>query len=223
MAKTFTDMVSNVATDIIDTSAEMQSIIGRYINNRYRQVLRATNFEVIDDDYTIATVVGTQTYSLPANFGKELYVVSSTNNRRLDRTTFNELGTHYQNQLTEQGTPVQYVIFRDDSDTQKVLLFPIPDAIETLKVPYIVKIRTDLSGTDTPINDFADLLEVGATADAWRYKRQFTKARSMDVLFDQMLDEYMWDAENQENDPHQFSADSDDYPRQQPYYYVRER
>ena len=38
MAKTFTDIVSNIAIDIQDTDSQMKSIIGRYVNDRYRQV-----------------------------------------------------------------------------------------------------------------------------------------------------------------------------------------
>ena len=221
MSKTFTDIVANIATDIQDTTAEMKTIIGRYVNDRYRQVFRATNFEIVDHDYTISVVAATQTYSLPANFGKEMYVVDKTNNKRLKRTTFNQLGYDYPDQLDQSGQIDQYVIYRDDSNNLKIYFFKNPSENVTVGMPYIVRPRTDLSGTDEPINDFGDLIETGAKADALRYKRQYQKAGAMEVMFDSMLDEYMWDQENQENDPHQFTASDDDYPRQRDIYWTR--
>ena len=44
-------------------------------------------------------VAGTQSYALSTDFGKELYAVDTTNNTRLDRTTFNALGNDYAAQL----------------------------------------------------------------------------------------------------------------------------
>lgn len=211
MSKTFQDIVDAVASDIQDTDAEMKSIIGRYVNNRYRMILRTTNFNIVNDGYTITIVAGTQSYDLPSDFGKELYVVF--NQRVIERTDFNRLGTDFASSLAESGEPTHYIIFRDESGTNKIYLYKNPNASGTLYIPYTVKVRTDLSDTDEPLNDFADLLEIGATADAWRYKRQFNKARSLDVQFDMELDRYMWDEENQENQTNVFTGNKDDYHR----------
>lgn len=213
MAKTFENIVTNVSNDIGDTSAEMQSIIGVYVNNRYRQVLRTTNFTIVNDDYTISVSSGTDSYTLPTDFGKELYAVDTTNNRNLRRTTFNLLADEFSDSLNEAGTVDQYIVFRDDSNNQKVKFFRNPSSNITVAFPYTVNIRTDLSSTDVPVNDFADLLELGAKADAWRYKRQFAKAAQFDVMFDSELDNYMWYEANQENERALFTGNQDDYNR----------
>jgi len=62
-----------------------------------------------------------------------------------------------------------------------------------------------LSGTTENILDIEDLLELGATADAWRYKRQFGKAQAMDILFEKELSEHIFAQENQENMVHKFT------------------
>jgi hypothetical protein len=213
MAKTFTDIVNNVAADIGDTTAEMKTIIGIYVNNRQRDIMRATNWEVIDDDYTISVTAATTTYTLPSNFGKELYAVDQTNNREITQRTFDLLRQEYSDSLAETGTVIHYTVFRDDSNVKKVKFFRTPSANITVLFPYKIGVPTDLSGTDVPINEFADLLETGAKADAWRYKRQFNKAAVFDVLWDSQLDMYMWNEENQENDGHWFSVDQDQYDR----------
>jgi hypothetical protein len=213
MAKTFSNIVDNVANDIQDTTSEMKSIIGRYVNNRLRKVLRATNFRVINDDYTVTTLPGTASYTLPADFGKELYCIDLTNGVKLEKITVHQLGTDSYNDIGESGAVCNYSIFRDDSNNIIMKLYRIPTGTISIGLPYTVKIRTDMSDDDIPINDFADLLEIGATADAWRYKRQFAKAGQLEIIFDSELDAYMWDSENQENGVNKFTVSSDEYDR----------
>ena len=214
MAKTFTDIVTNIAIDIGDTTTEMKSIIGVYVNARYRKVIRKTNWQVIDDDYEISVTAGTETYTLPANFNKELYAIDKNNNREIKQRSFDLIRQEYSSSLFETGTVIYYTVYRDDANARKVKFFRVPVADITVAFPYIIKPSTDLSGTDVPINDFADLIEIGGKADAWRYKRQFSKAMVFDVLFDGELDDYMFDAENSENDGHWFSVDCDQYNRE---------
>ena len=51
-------------------------------------------------------------------------------------------------------------------------------------MPYHIKPLPLLSDNDYPIIDIADLLEIGAKADGWKYKRQFAKSREMEGQFD---------------------------------------
>jgi len=213
MSKTFDQIVTAVSEDIQDTTAEMKSIIGRYVNNRYRKVLRATNFKVINNDYTVTVVAGTAEYTLPEDFGKELYCNDSTNKKNLERIDLARLGKDMDSSLLETGAVEYYSIFRNDSDSIILRLHRIPTEAITILLPYTVKIRANLTSADVPVNDFADLLEIGATGDSWRYKRQFAKARSYDVMFDEELDMYMFDAENQEAGENKFTITSSDYDR----------
>lgn len=213
MAKTFDDIVTNISNDIQDTSAAMKSIIGVYVNNRYRQILRATNWKVVNDDYTISVTAGTSSYTLPTDFGSELYAVDTTNNVSLERTTFELLANDYSDSLNESGSVDKYIVFIDDSNNIKIKLFRNPSSAITIAFPYTLKIRTNLSGTDEPIADFADLLETGGKADAWRYKRQFSKAAVLEVMFNSLLDEFIWSEENQNNLQHRFTASFDEYDR----------
>ncbi len=212
MAKTFEDIVTNVSNEIKDTDAEMKSILGVYVNSRYRQILRSTSWEIINDTYTISVTSGTDTYTLPSDFGKEVYVVDSGGNE-LERTTFTKLANDNADTLITAGALENYIIFRDEANAKKIKLFHTPSVDTTLSIPYKLFISADLTSTDEPVNQFADLIEIGVKADAWRYKRQFSKAQVFEYMFDTELDRYMWDEENNDNDPHQFSADQEQYDR----------
>lgn len=77
-----------------------------------------------------------------------------------------------------------------------VLLHYVPTGVITIKVPYIIKPAPLTNDNDYPALDIADLIELGAKADAWRYKKQFTKANYYDTLFEKELAEYIYEKEN---------------------------
>jgi len=204
MGRDFSVIKNNIATDIQDTTNTMKAIIGRYINRRYQQVLRAIDFEYINDDYTIAVTAGTSTYTLPTDFKKELYAIDSTNGNTLKRISFQDLARDYENDLTTSGTVSRYIIFTDDANAKKVKLHYNPNTDITVDFPYIATPVALSDDADEPILDLEDLLEIGATADAWRYKRQFGKAQQLELAFNQMFADFIFKQENQPNMVTQF-------------------
>ena len=292
MNKTFSTLKTNIANEIQDTSTSMKSIIGNYINRRYFQILRAINWKNIRDDYSFSTIAGTQDYILPDDFGKEIYVLDSTNGSELSKVDLQDLVREYPSGISSTGTVKRYVILEDTvqsqpssastitvvsssaSDTtqtvlirgissnveitesvtltgttnatttnsfsrikaisksantvgkitvtagsttiavlapkvlesryKKIRLHYVPTQALTIKMPYIIKPLSLIEDDDYPIIDIADLIEIGATADAWRYKRQFVKAQSYEALFQAQLADYVWDKVNQPNEIIQF-------------------
>jgi len=292
MNKSFSVIKTNVASEVQDTTTSMKSLIGNYINRRYFQILRAINWQNVRDDYSFNTTSGTQDYVLPDDFGKEMYVLESTNGRELSRVDMQDLVRQYPNSISSTGTVYRYVILDDavenqpssastitvvsssSSDTsQKVLIRGISGSVEiteelslngttnvtstnsfsrikaiskdadtvgkitviagsttiavlapkvlesrykkvrlhyvptqtlTIKMPYIIKPLPMIEDSDYPVIDIADLIEIGAMADAWRYKKQFAKANSYEILFQSQLADYVWDKENQPNEVTQF-------------------
>ena len=290
--KDFTTIKSNIGTDVQDTSSAFDTILGRYVNERYFRILRSINWEVINSVYSFPTVAGTQIYTLPEDFGKELYALDTTNGTELASDSFGNLVRAYPDDLTSSGTVKQFVIYGDavkvqptsagtvtvvSSDasdtTQKVLirgevsnyetteqltlngttnvtgtlsfsrikgiskdgnttgkitvtcnsqtmailppkvnesryklifLHYNPSTVITIKMPYIIKPLPLVENNDYPVVDIADLIEIGARADAWRYKRQFAKATDLEVLFERELQRFIWDKENKPNEIYQF-------------------
>jgi len=292
--KSFSDILSNVQNEITDTSTTIQGIIKNYINRRYFQILRATNWEYINDSYTFPTIAGTQNYVLPDDFGKPLVVRDATNNKEIKEIDYQALISKNISNFSSSGTPEQYSILEDKiqnqptsssiltivsssaSDTtqsifvrgissgsetyetvalngtssasttnsytriisiskdtvssgivtatsnsgavtivsispvittpffKKIAFHYVPASVITISIPYYVKPSPMIDDNDYPIIDIADGIEIGAMADALRYKRQFAKASVFEGQFAQFLNDYIWEKENKPNQVQQF-------------------
>ena len=290
MNRVFSDMKTNVGNNIQDTSSTMASIIGTYLNDIYKDILRRKNWEFIDNDYTFNTTSGTQEYVLPDNFGKEISVRDSTNKRQLSRITLQQLDDDYVSTITDQGTLYRYYIHdraarkqpssssvlacvssaagdttqtlrisgRDSNGVQlsedvslngitpvntsnsyieilaiskdavttgrvtitsnsaavtnaiiapdiksyrvkKIGFHYVPNSTVAVVLPYVINPQPLSDDNDFPLINCADVLELGATMKAWRYKRQFAKAEDYKKEYEQGIATLMWDAENQPN------------------------
>lgn len=207
---TFSTMKNNVSNDIQDTTSAMASRIGRYLNRRYQQVLRAINWDYIDEDYTQSITAGTQDYSLPDNFKHEVYVVDKTNDRELKRVSLDFLGRYYPGDITTGGTVRRYAIYKSDDGSTYIKLHYNPDSSLTLDMPYHIKPVDMSADTDEPVIEVSHLLERGARADAYRYKRQYGKANAEESLFTKELTEYVWEKESTPNFTRQFQPNTFD-------------
>lgn len=289
----FTSIVANVASNIQDTSTAMQTIIKRYCNDAYFDILKRVNFQDIDDDYSFTTAGGTSDYVLPRNFGKEVYVYEATSKLEIPGVSFQELISTNSADLYSSGDIQRYVILTkpvrlqptsasalsivsssssDSSQTvaikyldsngieiyetvtltgatpvatsgsaveilsisksaitvgritvtanagavtvavlapadlayfENVIRFHYtPNSAVTIKMPYIRRPYPLLNDYDQPIIDCADVIELGATAMAWRYKRQFSKAQEYERSYNIAFDTLVWDKENSFNKIH---------------------
>lgn len=89
-----------------------------------------------------------------------------------------------------------------DYKVRKLRTHYIPGNAVTLKLPYQIKPYPLSSDYDSPQFNCADGIEIGATADAWRFKRQFAKAGELDRLFEKWIIDEQWDLENNPNQTH---------------------
>jgi hypothetical protein len=180
MAKTFSQMKTNVGSFVQDTSTMFATLIGVWINDKYRDIARRCVWSaLIDDNYTIPITSSAAEYDLPSDFDREVFVANITDGEILQR--YNEggwwrlRGSSYSGaSLPQGGNPRRYVILRESS---KIKFDPKPTSNKTIALPY-QKSVTDLSGnTDTAvIKDIEYMLELGATAEALAYKKQYQKA-----------------------------------------------
>ena len=293
--KSFSVLKENIGGEVQDTSTTFATIIGRFINRRYFQILRATNWKNIKPDYSFATVSGTQNYALPDDFGKEIACTDVTNKLGLAKNDLEELYRLYPEALTAAGSAERYAIYTDvvkaqptsasvlaivsssASDTaitvhikgiansvevyesvtltgtsavnsansytsiksisksaasvgyvtitsnsaavtnalipretletryKLIRLHYVPSSVATISLPYIIKPMPLSQTYDYPLLDIGDLIELGSIADAWRYKRQSTKSQQYEILFQQGLQDYIFEMENEPNQITQFS------------------
>ena len=213
MSVDFSTLKTQVGQLVGDTSTTFATIIGTYINSRYREVLRRTNWNSIQPDYTItatsaSTVTSASTYTLPSDFGKELYV--HINNIDIPHKTLEELELQYQNQLTSTGNIEHYSIFttKDTSAASaeasaarvnKIRFWRAPSTDNTVLIPYSMR-AADLSGdTDELVTDCETAIRYGAAADAQLYKRQYSKAQQMEGLYEKAIINLLWDKDFSSN------------------------
>jgi len=204
MGRDFSVIKTNVGNNVGDTASTTLTLIGTYVNKRYFQILRSINWRYINEDYTITLVAGTQDYTLPTDFATEVYAVDVTDQNELAAVSLQTLAENYPGDLTTQGAVDRYTVFTKDDGSKIVRFHYVPSKAATVDFPYIVKPSALSADTDQPILDLEDIIETGATADLYRRKREFAKAKDMEVLFQQMLSEYVWEHINQKNVVHQF-------------------
>lgn len=209
MSINFLQLKTNVGNRVQDTSTTFATIIGYYINQRYKEILRRTNWNSIVADYTItatsaSTVTSASTYSLPSDFGKEMYVYHEGRDVNIPYTPFENMVLDNPKELDSTGTIEAYTIFdtKNTSATsaeasaarvKKIRFWRAPSTDNTIRIPYIMR-AGDLSGsTDELVLDCETAVEYGATADAWTYKRQFAKAQHFEQLYERAIQNLMWD------------------------------
>ena len=105
-----------------------------------------------------------------------------------------------------RGADTLSVLARKQSESRYKILRAagIPTGIFTIEITYIQKLLMLESANDYPLIDCSDVLEAGATSDAWRYKRQYGKASEWEFMFEKRLANLIWDKENQPNQVHMF-------------------
>jgi hypothetical protein len=205
MSRALSVMRTNVGNDIQDTSSDMGDLIDRYLNRRYMDVIRRVNWNYINEDYTISVTSGTQDYALPSDFKNELYAYDQTNKIKLARIELQDWVRTHENGVNDSGSVEAYAVFKSDDGSKYARFFYNPNSNITVDFPYLVNPTALSADGDTPALDIEDLMEIGATADAWRYKRQFVKAREYETLYEQKLTDYIWEQESQPNLTHTFS------------------
>lgn len=207
----FGQIASAVGTRVGDTSSSFSTTIKGYINQRYERIYKRFNWPTINPSYSFSTVVGTNDYDLPTDFKNELYVFDGTNLIDIDNISLQELERNYSSALNDSGNPIHYAVYdymsTDDEPlvSKKIRLYPNPSAVITVKIPYQMKPVALVESAELPILQCDIACEYGATADAWRTKRQFAKAGDFEALYEQTIQEMIWEIENNPNRIVQFA------------------
>ena len=212
---------AKVGTRVGDTSATFLTTINQYINDRYLRIFKKFNWPTMVPAYTFNTVIGSQDYTLPSDFKHEVYVFDSTNLIDIRKNDFQELERLYSGALLLTGSVTNYAVY--DSLTgspatikKTIRFYQIPGSVLAIQMPYLAQGASLSATTDLPIIDMADLAsELGATADAWRTKRQFQKAADFEIQYEKVIQEMVWSIENDPNRVVQFRPNT--YNRDQLY------
>ena len=293
--KDFVSIKTDVAEFIGDSSTTFLTKIGKYINARYRDILRRYDWNHLFNTYTFTTTANQSTYPMPYDFQEAWYIFDNTNKKVLyqkqemgsqndttligspDYYTVNEVSMQaqptaastlslvsdsasdntqsvfikgtvngYENsetvtlggttpvvstksytkvtQISKSATSSGVVTVTSNSGAVTLAVIPagqlqaryriiqfyyIPSSSISMVVRYKRSPLPLVNDYDYPILDIADELIVGAQADAWRAKRQFSKASEMDSKYEQMINFRIF----QEEQDRDISIDPTSYQR----------
>ena len=208
MAATFATLKTNVGNRVGDTSTTFATIIGTYINQRYKDILRRTNWNIINHDYILSATSASASFLLPTNFGKELYVYDQVQLIDIPYIGLEYLEQEYQNQKNNSGRVEGYSIFNSADDLtaasavtrqKRIKFWRGIGASATFEVPFTVYPLDMSASTEIPMIDCDRAIEYGATCDAWLYKRQTAKATAYEQLYEKEIQNLMWNENNQPN------------------------
>jgi len=215
MSLSYSTLKTNVGNRVIDTSTAFATIIGTFINHRYKDILRRINWNSLNPDYALtatsaSTVPSASTYTLPSDFGKEMYVLNTGTNDLIPRVELDRLAIEQTTYLQSTGTIESYDVFETKDSTaasaeasaariKRIRFWRAPSTDNHFTIPYIMY-PADLSAdTDELVIECETAVEYGATADAWLYKRQFAKAQQFEALYERELQNLIWNQVNQPN------------------------
>jgi hypothetical protein len=202
-------IMTNVGVRVGDTSSTFAIEIKKYANFRYKEIWERFNWGTINESYTFNTVSGTKDYLLPSDFWKPVYVFDNTNLLDIQQKDFNEIERFNSQTINNSGNPTKCSIYTKQNSSTQVLeqwirFHPTPNSVIAILLPYSLD-PGDLSATtDLPVIDCDYEVEIGATAEAWRTKRQFAKAADFDQQYEDHIKHMIWRRENQPNKITQF-------------------
>ena len=198
---TFSQIVTNVGVRVGDTSTAFATEIKKYVNFRYKEIWERFNWGTIKPNYTFNTVSGTQDYKLEDGFWKPLYCYDATNSKDIPEVSLQDYERTNDFNMKDSGQPLKYALYdKLNASTPTptgaiehyIRFFPIPSVAISIEMPYQVE-PTDMSATtDMPILECDYEIELGATAEAWRTKRQFAKAADFDQQYEEHIKHMIW-------------------------------
>jgi len=203
----FGSLKTNIGNRVGDTSTTMATIIGTYINQRYKDILRRTNWRVINYDYELSATSASASYLLPTNFGKEMYVYNQVTKIDIPYVGLENLEQEYQSEKNDSGTVEGYFIYDTTNDLtepsaareKRIKFWRGVSTSATFEVPHTVYPMDMSASSEVTVLECERAIEYGATSDAWTYKRQFQKASYYEALYEKEIQMLMWNQGNQPN------------------------
>lgn len=164
--------------------------LNRYINEGARDLSRRT--ECLRDTANIAVVIGTQTYTGPTNLIRlhRIELITADSNIALEYRDYSSMDSVWHSaQSSRDGHPVYYTTW-GMPPLFKIILYPTPSAVGTLKVFYYrfpANVTVDATAVEVP-EGWQDLVVLFAESTALRRdadpRWQEAKAEYMERLGD---------------------------------------
>lgn len=114
--KLFSVIVSEVQSEVRDTSSAFTSIVKPYVNQRYFDIINrliTLNLFEMTRKKTVTTAANQRVYEMPFDFGEIMSIVDTTNNCSLSWITEQEWVQAYGEELSTTGVPFVAILTGD--------------------------------------------------------------------------------------------------------------
>lgn len=152
MNKTFTSMKTAVGNQIQDTSADMLTLIGGYLNDRQTEIkqrLKNCLMQTARLDYSVSA--STEDIVLPEDCGEIISVLDKTNQLQLEEITNQQWVNKYYGSIDTSGTVSRYMVYdshvRAQPSADGVVTVVSSSAADTTQTIYVRLI--DANGRET--------------------------------------------------------------------------
>jgi hypothetical protein len=185
---TFTEIRTEAMSRLNLSSADAQTRIGSYINQRYRRLTSSLGLSTSRrTTVTENTVAGTDTLTFDLEKLELVYILESGRRRVLKEIPYEDFRTKVVDHALS-GIPDEYTVTEVSSNSTTVGLYPNPSAIIAILADGLDNAAT-LSGSDVPNfpADFHDILILGAMADELFKMEKHPLAKDFQMQFEQRV------------------------------------
>lgn len=151
--------LSEIRTDVKGRCAisdsTLDSLITAWVNNGLRNIIRRHTWEFLFVEATVTTVASTETYSLASDVMRIYTVRNTTSSSKVNPIRVLDFYKSYPNP-TATGSPTLYRLSglaqtsASSLPLYQVSLFPIPDAVYSLKYTYYKRVSDLSADADVP-------------------------------------------------------------------------
>jgi hypothetical protein len=173
------DIITAVSSNLNRSDITRPQIL-QWMNDRALQVQNLQNFWFMEQSFSVPTVAGQKTYSLPTGYKDELqiWILQGTT---VKLPVIKWVGSEAENSFTnplQQARPTNYWIW-----AQEYNFYPIPDQVYTMELKgyFYIDPFTDVASEENDLGKYwSDLIKYGATAEGFHYLSQGTSGQPTD-------------------------------------------
>jgi len=103
--KSFSVLKNNVSSFVQDTSSTFGTLVGVWVNNRYRDIINSYDWEQLYHNQTFASTANTSSYSMDENTDRLVFVKDRTNTSYVEIITEQDFLNNYYDDLDTTGQP----------------------------------------------------------------------------------------------------------------------
>jgi len=179
MNKSFSTIKSNIGTLVQDTSSAMDTNIGVWVNNRYRDIISRYDWDELVYNFSLTSTASVSAYALDEDVDRLMFVLDTTNDGYLAIDSEQQFYQENYDTFDSTGTPercfIKYDVVRSQPASAEKVTVKSSSASDTSQTVFVRGISSSsevyesllLSGTSvvSASNSYTRLLSISKSAE----------------------------------------------------------